>query len=498
MAIAKILALGAAALFGTLSAPPADAGTVLEGYLPSHRGLEASLAAIGVRPYTDVALSFINPDATGRFVNGDTLACMTDRMLTPLTDRTLRNAIAMVHAAHARAIGALAGAIPPKCAGDWAQFVAPPKRAATVAALVALADADGLDVDIEGDQLARLIKSGDYTLFVHDLSRALHAHHKTLYGTTASYVDGMIPLSALPAFDRVEVMAYDDIVPGDEHATLSQFRSDLYFWLGRGVARDKLVMGLPFYGHGYGSYAASYSYRDIVTAFGPPSGDLIGPLCATCSYVTLNGPATLAQKAALAAAKAGGVMVWEMSEDTPDAVLLHAVESGMKASPPASPAPNASTAPIGQVLPMSDIRDWTIFGTKTYALVPQGGARGNALELTVAKPTENTWDVGVSAPIKGAIKAGDRVTFAVRARLKAADPGTQLDVPAIIEGISAPNAEIVEGILPVTTQWQWLKISGVVTAAHAAGTLDIALQIGGAAKVIDLGPTVVVDQGPAS
>jgi chitinase len=64
----------------------------------------------------------------------------------------------------------------------------------------------------------------------------------------------MIPLSALPAFDRVEVMAYDNIVPGEEEASLTQFRSDLYLWRGRGVPKDKLVMGLPFYGHGYGSY----------------------------------------------------------------------------------------------------------------------------------------------------------------------------------------------------------------------------------------------------
>src|SRR5205085_10228295 len=106
------------------------------------------------------------------------------------------------------------------------------------------------------------------------------------------------------AFDRVELMAYDNNVPGEEQASPSRFRSELYLWLGRGVPKDRLIVGLPFYGHGYGSYESSYAYRDIAAEFGPPPGDLIGQLCATCSYVTLNGPATIRQKAALAVAKA--------------------------------------------------------------------------------------------------------------------------------------------------------------------------------------------------
>ena len=493
MAFARIIALAAAA---TLVTTCAEAGPVVEGYLPAYRGLDTTLAKIGVAPYTEVALSFINPDASGHFVNGGAMACMTDRFLTPLPTATLRSAVATVHAAHARAIGSLAGAIQPKCAGDWAQAMSPANRAATVTALVAMAQAegfDGLDVDIEADLLARLIKNGDYTPFVRDLARALHAHHMTLSGMTASYVDGMIPLAALPAFDRINVMTYDDSVRGNEEASMSQFRSDLYLWLGRGVPKDKLVLGLPFYGRGYGTYSYSYSYRDLVTAFAPLSGDLIGTLCATCNYVTFNGPATIAQKTALAVAKAGGVMVWEMSEDTPDDALSKAMQAGLTAASPPAPAASTAGPPTGRALSTPDARARTIFGSTAYALVPEGS--GNIFEATIAKPTENTWDIGVTVPVTGAIKAGDRVVFAVRARLKAGDPQTQLDVPAVVEGVKAPYGEVLNGTMVVTTQWQWLRVSGVVTADHAAGTLNAALQVGGAMKVIDLGPAVIVDQG---
>ncbi len=489
-----------------LAALPASAAPVVEGYLPSHRGLEASLATTGVRPYTDIALSFINPDAQGRFVNGNALACMNDRMLTPIPGQTLRNAIATIHAAHAHAIGALAGALPPACTGDWAALIAAPHRAATVAALVALTDAyglDGLDVDIEDTLLDRLVRNGSYTPFVTALSHALHAHHKTLSGTTASYVGGMIPLGAIPAFDQVEVMAYDDTVQGEEHASLTQFRSDLYLWLGRGVPRDRLIMGLPFYGHGYGTYNPTYIYRDIVAKFGAPSGDLVGQMCATCSYVTLNGPATITQKTALASAKAGGVMVWEMSEDTPDATLTRAMEAGLKAPPPAQPTPVvAMPSPAGHSLvPVQTqarlgVDDWTVYGSKAYTLVPDGGGPGGkALEVDVAKPTENDWDVGLATPLTGAIKAGDHLTFALWARLKAADPGTQMDIPLIIEK-TAPETPIIENKVTLTTQWQWVRVDAVATADYSAGTLKADLQIGNAAKTIDVGAPLFIDRGP--
>lgn len=487
----------AAILGGILWADGAAARPAVEGYLPSNRGLDITLASTDLSPYSDIALAFVNPDGSGSFVNGGSMACMTDRMLAPLPVETVQKAVTTLHAAHVRAIGALAGAVKPACAGDWTTFAAPPRRAATVAALVALADRlglDGLDIDIEGDLLARLVKSGDYTPFVSDLGRALHAHRKTLYGTTASYVGGMIPLPALPAFDRVEVMTYDDNVPGEEEASMTSFRSDLYLWLGRGVAKSRLILGLPFYGHGYGTYSPAYSYRDLVTQFGPQTGDLIGRVCATCSYVTFNGPATIARKTALAAAKAGGVMAWELSEDTSDAVLARAIKTGLNMAPPPPPAPVPGAPGKGRALNTPDARAWTIYGSNSYALVPDG-VGGQALEVKVTKPTEASWDVGVSAPVGGAVKAGDHVTFAVRARLRAADPDTQLDIPAVVETAAAPNAALIQGKVTVTAQWQWLRVGGVMAADHAAGTLDAVLQIGDAAKVIDLGPAVVTDEG---
>ncbi len=471
---------------------------VVEGYLPSIRGVASTLAATDLKPYTDIALAFVNPNAQGQITNGTAMACMTDRYLVPVPTQTVSDAVTTIHAAGARAIGALAGALLPVCAGDWDVLAGPAHRDATVSALVAFADAeklDGLSVDIEADLLNKMVKDGTYVPFVKALSARLHAHHKTLSGTTASYVGGMIPIGAIPAFDTVEVMTYDNAVPGQEEAAMADYKSALYLWLGRGVQRDRLILGVPFYGRGYGTYRPAYAYRDLGTV-GTANGDLIGEMCATCSYVTFNAPQTLTDKAHWARAKAGGVMAWEISEDTTDGVLVKAVMAGL-ANPSPLPTPVVATTPqpaAGAALNRPDGQAWTIYGSgETYAPINDATVPGGrAVRVTVAKPTENAWDIGVSAPISGAIAAGDTVDIAVWARLNAADPDTQLDVPISLAQTKAPYGELVIGDVTLTTQWQLVHIHGPVPTAQASGAVEVVLSLGGAAKVVDLGAASVV------
>ncbi len=479
---------------------PAPAETTIIGYLPSIRGIDTTLAATDITPYSQITLSFINPDGRGDFTNGTNMACMTDRMLTPVSVRSLSTAVATIHARNKRAVGSLGGALLPVCSGNWIDAVSAARRGATVASLVALADdteLDGLDVDFEGSLLASLIKAGTYTPFITALSRSLHAHHKTLSGTTASYVGGMIPLAAISAFDQVEVMAYEGSTAGQEEASFSDYSSQLYFWLGRGVAKDKLVLGVPFYANGYGAYQNNYSYRDLVAQFGGQSGDHIGEVCATCSYVTFNGPVTLRRKAALAKAKASGVLVWEISQDTPDGTLIKAVVEGLRVPQAAANSSPETTSPTGAPLNTPDVRSWTIIGAGApFQLVSEPSLpRGNALQITVPKPTENAWDVGVTVPIRGAIRAGDHITFAAWVKLNAPDADTQLSIPATVQLAEAPYSEIFNGSMVVTTQWQLLHISGIADKNYAAGATSAALSVGGAAKVIEFGPAFITDQG---
>jgi chitinase len=90
-------------------------------------------------------------------------------------------------------------------------------------------------------------------------------------------------------------------------------------WIGKGVPAAKLALGVPFYGHGFGSYAGSWTLHDILAKIGKPQlgTDVVGQRCGGCSYITYNGLPTLERKAELAAAWGAGLMVWEVGQDLP-------------------------------------------------------------------------------------------------------------------------------------------------------------------------------------
>lgn len=311
---------------------------VTVGYLAAFKGLDLSIARTHLPSYTHFNLSFANPDPAGAFIRDGRLTCMGDERGANLTADALRATVAKLQASGAKVLVSVAGGVIPGCSGDWKALLAPDKRAATAAALVELADTlglDGIDIDIEGELLTAIDRAGNYVPFIETLSAAMKARGKLLTCATASYEGGMIPVGSIPYFDLVNVMSYDAIGPswgqaGAEHSSLAMARRDLDLWLARGVAPERLVLGVPFYGYGFGGEKPNWSYRDLVAAHPDAAkGDLIGKACAGCRYITYNSPATIEAKARLARTKAGGVMVWELSQDTPDHALTRAIHRGL-------------------------------------------------------------------------------------------------------------------------------------------------------------------------
>ena len=312
---------------------------VVVGYLAAFKGLDLSIARTDLLAFTHYNLSFANPDAEGRFAEEGRMTCMGDETGANLSVAALRGAVARLQASGGKVLISTAGGVIPGCSGDWKTLLAPERRAATVAALVeraATLGLDGLDIDIEGQLLTEIDRAGDYTPFIAALSDAMKARGKLLTCATASYEGGMIPVASIPYFDLVNVMSYDAIGPswgeaGAEHSSYAMAARDLDLWLARGVARERLVLGVPFYGYGFGGEKANWSYRELAVAHGlnATKADVIGELCAGCRYITHNSPATIAKKARLAAEKAGGVMVWELSQDSPDHALTKAITRGL-------------------------------------------------------------------------------------------------------------------------------------------------------------------------
>jgi GH18 family chitinase len=98
---------------------------------------------------------------------------------------------------------------------------------------------------------------------------------------------------------------------------------DLAYWSGtRGIAKEKLSLGVPFYGYGFGTNAPEdLSFSQIVTKYlGSQNEDQVTVTGGGIVYY--NGIPTIKSKTELALEKAGGIMIWQLRQDAGGASSL--------------------------------------------------------------------------------------------------------------------------------------------------------------------------------
>lgn len=186
---------------------------------------------------------------------------------------------------------------------------------------------DGLDVDIEGN----MIVEAQYKAFIAKISPMLKKEDKLLTSAVGWYRRERIKKETLVLFDFVNVMAYDEKGswapnnPG-QHSSVSWGKKNLDYWHKLGVSKEKLVLGVPFYGKDFtdSKNVHSLSYKDILAKHPDAhSKDKIGLLY-------YNGKATIKEKCGIAR-KYGGIMVWEISQDSNDKhSLLDVIHENIK------------------------------------------------------------------------------------------------------------------------------------------------------------------------
>jgi GH18 family chitinase len=187
--------------------------------------------------------------------------------------------------------------------------------AEAVSAFVAEQGLDGADIDWEYPEPD---ESAGYAALIHELSARLRPAGKLLTAavTPSSWGSAGVAAATFPDFDWLNVMAYDG-GSGADHSPYSLAVSGLDHWAGRGLPREKAVLGVPFYSRpGYRSY--SWLVQNFADA---PHRDEVGG-------EHYNGLETVRNKACLAQERAGGVMVWELSQDTHDSTSLLAAIVG--------------------------------------------------------------------------------------------------------------------------------------------------------------------------
>lgn len=208
---------------------------------------------------------------------------------------------------------------------------------------------DGIDIDWEypGSNAAKISSSPEdtqnYTLLMQEIRKQI-GKRKLL--TLASSADAKyIDFKAIePVVDFVNIMTYDMGRPPYHHAGLyrSQYTSGISVdeavtaHFNAGMPMNKLVLGIPFYGHGNNGIPDFIDYRNIIKLNGfkiqwdeqaqvpflqNDKGEFV------CTYET---PESIAIKCAYLIKRGMlGAMYWEYAGDTDEGILRKAVQTGV-------------------------------------------------------------------------------------------------------------------------------------------------------------------------
>jgi chitinase len=266
--------------------------------------------------YLNVA--FINPDAKANFTVSPALASV----------------VAAAHAKNTKVLVSIGGGSAPLY---YTALLSDTLRNTLINNLVTLIfdnNLDGVDVDLEGERI-----DNNYEAFVTALSTALKPKSKLLTSAVATAYMLRYTDRALAVYDFINIMSYDKTGPWrpanpGQHAPYDMAVSDLDYWTNtRGITKEKLSLGVPFYGYGFGTGAPpDINFKDLVKQYpGAENNDEL--TVAGGGIIYYNGMPTIKNKTMLALENAGGVMIWQLMGDDPgNKSLLNVINTTINAT----------------------------------------------------------------------------------------------------------------------------------------------------------------------
>ncbi len=188
------------------------------------------------------------------------------------------------------------------------------KFAASLLFLVKEYELDGIDIDWEYPD-----DKESFLLLMKEIYPALQAKNKKLSVAVAGegvHGDG-ITKESFQYFDYLNIMAYDG---GTPHSPYSYALQCLDYWTLKGCPKEKMILGLPFYGKD-----PNTDYKVIIE--GEPNAHNLDQL----DNLHYNGIPTIQKKTLLAKERGAGVMIWEVSQDSSNQYsLLKAIQDALK------------------------------------------------------------------------------------------------------------------------------------------------------------------------
>jgi chitinase len=337
---------------------------------------------------------------------------------------------------------------------------------------------DGIDIDWESP--ATGANQVNYGLLIDDLYAALHPIGKKITAAVNPWTKE-IPVPATQKMDWVNVMCYD--FDYANHSTYAASTDGMDQWQYYGVAKDKLVMGVPFYGRSGTSWSAttSYTYPTILNDYKAKNGSFPGPdvdsyVNSSGATVYFNGVTTMEKKAAFVRDSAyAGMFTWELGQDWWDSSskydpmsLLPVMSSMLR--PPAwlSASPGSRFDYVNHQL---------IVAAGTVAFVADAGASDATLNVTIASgatATLNSSQRFNALTINGnlAITPGGNKTITTNSlSFTAAGKLDLADNDMVVRYTAGQGASATAGVESMVLQGfhggDWLGATGITSSSAA-------------------------------
>ena len=274
---------------------------------------------IDLSAITHLNIAFANPDQAGKLV------FRAEDQLEYVVDKAHKKGVKVY-------ISLAGGSTSNELPERWLQVLKSGQRAhfvEQIEAFVIKHQLDGVDVDLEWNVMPTI--DSLYTPFVLALKNVLKKHQKGI--TTAlnvSHLHQGITQESLLAYDFINIMVYDKTGPWlpekpGQHSPYAYALEALDYWTKeRKIPSNKLILGVPFYGHDFKNIG-SVSYRELLAQ------DTANAWRDEVGKIYYNGIPTMIKKTELALDSFGGIMIWQLAQDTIGQYsLLHTIDQTIK------------------------------------------------------------------------------------------------------------------------------------------------------------------------
>lgn len=270
------------------------------GYVPNWIDVNTFALNFDYTKVTHLNFAFQNPDANGNLYESNS------GLATLVTKAHQKNVKVLV------SLGGGSAAGDPVKTNYQNQIKTSEKRAAFISKILVYLSKyklDGLDVDEEGPAI-----NANYGAFIKQLADSLKLKGYLLTAAVGWGAEN-IPNSAFQYFDFINLMSYDltgswDLNNPGQHSPYWYAEKMIADYKKRGVKKEQICLGVPFYGYGFYKKSGYQAYKDILVNYPDAwNKDQVG------DTIFYNGMNTIKEKTKLAFTEAAGIMIWELSLD---------------------------------------------------------------------------------------------------------------------------------------------------------------------------------------